>query len=324
VTTASGPPLPEAYGAINVYTRIIVDEALARGVDVAIVDAATGELRLTLGARTVTTVQSLSELTSALAFKRCEHKGVTRQVMEAAGLTVPVGRMASFDAADIEFLEQVGDVVVKPARGEQGWGITVGVTVPADLVAAIEVAQRICPEVVLEARHDGEDLRVLVIGGEVVAAAVRRPPAVTGDGVRTLAELIDELSRDRQAATNGASKIPLDDTTRAVVRAGGHELEAVLPAGERVLVRRTANLHTGGTIVDMTDQLHPVLAEISIRAAAAIGAPVLGLDLIVPEVEGPEYVIIEANEQPGLANHEPRPTAQRFVDLLFPETVGKI
>ncbi|MFI5044232.1 MAG: N-acetylglutaminylglutamine synthetase, partial [Acidimicrobiales bacterium] len=87
-------------------------------------------------------------------------------------------------------------------------------------------------------------------------------------------------------------------------------------------VRRTANLHTGGTIHDVTDELHPALAEVAVRAAEAIGIPVLGLDLMVPAPDQADYVIIEANEQPGLANHEPQPTAERFIDLLFPETAA--
>ena len=85
-------------------------------------------------------------------------------------------------------------------------------------------------------------------------------------------------------------------------------------------VRRTANLHTGGTIDDVTDRLHPAIAEAAVRASRAIGIPVTGLDFLVPDVEGAEHVFIEANERPGLANHEPQPVAARFVDLLFPET----
>ena len=92
------------------------------------------------------------------------------------------------------------------------------------------------------------------------------------------------------------------------------------PHGERMRVRRTANLHTGGTIEDVTDRLHPEIADAAVRAAAALGIPVTGLDFLVPDVEGPDYVFIEANERPGLANHEPQPTVERFVDLLFPET----
>jgi D-alanine-D-alanine ligase-like ATP-grasp enzyme len=114
--------------------------------------------------------------------------------------------------------------------------------------------------------------------------------------------------------------VPLDETTSSVVRASGWELDDVLPEGAVLEVRRTANVHTGGTIDDVTDDLHPDLADVAVQAARAIDIPVVGIDLVVPAVDGPEYTIIEANEQPGLANHEPRPTAERFLDLLFPET----
>ncbi|MEM1139344.1 MAG: N-acetylglutaminylglutamine synthetase, partial [Pseudomonadota bacterium] len=85
-----------------------------------------------------------------------------------------------------------------------------------------------------------------------------------------------------------------------------------------IIVRRTANLHTGGTIHDVTDQTHPVLINAAISAARAINIPVTGIDLMVKSPRKPDYVFIEANERPGLANHEPQPTAERFVDLLFP------
>ncbi len=91
-------------------------------------------------------------------------------------------------------------------------------------------------------------------------------------------------------------------------------------AGERIRVRRTANLHTGGTIEDVTEQLHPQIAQAAVRAATALDIPVTGIDFLVPDVGGPDYVFIEANERPGLANHEPQPVVERFVDLLFPET----
>ena len=100
----------------------------------------------------------------------------------------------------------------------------------------------------------------------------------------------------------------------------GHTLDTVLPADEVLVVRRTANLHTGGTIHDVTDRLHPTLREVAERASKLLDIPVVGLDLMVPAVDGEDYVVIEANERPGLANHEPQPTAERFVDLLFPQT----
>ena len=99
-----------------------------------------------------------------------------------------------------------------------------------------------------------------------------------------------------------------------------HDVEDVLPAGVVLAVQKTANLHTGGTIHDVTAELNPRLAEVAVAAAEAIGIPVTGIDLIVEDPAADEYVVIEANERPGLANHEPHPTAERFIDLLFPAT----
>jgi len=101
----------------------------------------------------------------------------------------------------------------------------------------------------------------------------------------------------------------------------GLAMDSVLDEGKPLYVRRTANLHTGGTIHDVTDHLHPAITDASVRAAKALDIPVVGLDLIVSSPRRPDYVIIEANERPGLANHEPQPTAQRFIDLLFPQTI---
>ncbi len=311
---------PDGYEELNPYARIIADEALRRGIRVDITDPVWGELRLTHGGRTVMTRESLSELTTAVAMSRCDDKRVTRRVLARAGLRVPRGRSATFDHRDEEFLTEVGAVVVKPARGEQGTGITVGVRTPEALREALSLAQHYCPDVLLEEQCEGEDLRVVVIDYEVVAAAVRRPASVVGDGVHTIAELIERQSRRRAAATGGESRIPMDEMTRAVVREAGHEMTDVLPEGQVLVVRRTANLHTGGTIHDVTSELHPELAEACVTASRALSIPVTGLDLLVAAPNRPEHVFIEANERPGLANHEPQPVAERFVDLLFPGT----
>ena len=309
---------PEGYERLNPYSRIIVDEAVRRAIAVEVVDAELGELVLSRDGRRIATIESLSELTSAVAFRRCDDKLHTRRVLEAAGLRVPAGRAATFDERDQVFLRQWKDVVVKPVRGEGGHGVTVGVTEPDALAAALAQARDVWPVVLMEQRCMGADVRVVVIGGEVVAASVREPAAVHGTGNDTVADLVTRLNDDRTEATGGAFKIPVDDRTASVVGAHGWEVDDVLPDGEVVPVRRTPNVHTGGTISDVTSRLHPGLAAVAVRAATAIGIPVVGLDLIVPAVDGPEYTIIEANEQPGLANHEPQPTAERFLDLLFP------
>ncbi|MCW2665364.1 MAG: GNAT-family acetyltransferase [Frankiales bacterium] len=314
-----GPASPD-YRRLNPYARIIADAARRRGIDVEVRDAEWGELRLSHGGRSISTRESLSELTTAVAMSRCDDKRITRRVLEAAGLRVPRGRTATTPEQDATFLGEVGEVVVKPARGEQGRGITVGVRDPQALVKAVEEARRHCPDVLMEELCQGEDLRVLVIDHQVVAAAVRIPATVLGDGVSTVRQLVQAHSRRREAATGGESRIPMDDGTADTVRAAGLDLDDVLPEGVELRVRRTANLHTGGTIHDVTADLHPDLAAACTRASRALDIPVTGLDLLVPDVSGTAHVFIEANERPGLANHEPQPVADRFVDLLFPAT----
>jgi GNAT-family acetyltransferase (TIGR03103 family) len=311
---------PADSAALNPYAKIIADEARRRGILVEITDAESGELRLSHGGRRILTRESLSELTTAVAMSRCDDKQLTRRIFQRAGLSVPRGVAASSPEADAAFLAEVGEVVVKPVRGEQGRGITVGVSSPEALADAVDLARTHCPDVLIEECVDGDDLRIVVIGHEVVAAAVRRPATVYGTGRHTVAELIDAHSRRRSAATGGESRVPDDDTTVATVRAAGYGMDDVLPDGVALRVRRTANLHTGGTIHDVTATLHPALKEAAVAASRAIDIPVTGLDLIVPSSEESQYVLIEANERPGLANHEPQPTAARFVDLLFPAT----
>lgn len=307
---------PAGYAEANVYTTIIVDEALRRGIDVEILDPATGELRMRLGDHVVEMVQSLPDLTSAVAFRRCDDKSVSRRVLGAAGLPLPDGALATGGPEDLAFLERHGDVVVKPARGEGGQGITVGVRDPDQLATAVDHARRSCPTVVLEERLQGDDLRVLVIADEVVAAAVRRPPAVEGDGERTVRDLIGASNADRDPGL----QIPIDDITDVALRDQGLGLDDVPEPGRTVEVRATANLHTGGTIHDVTHDLHPDHAAVARSAAAVLDLPVAGVDLMVDAHDRPGQHVIEVNEQPGLANHEPQPTAQRYLDLLFPET----
>lgn len=315
-TLFTGP----AEAAMNPYAQIIVDEARRRGIGVNILDADNGFFELSFGGRSVVCRESLSEMTTAIAFCRCDDKLLSNRILRAAGLPVPEQRLATGGREDIVFLERHGRIVVKPARAEQGRGVGVNVTTPAELAQCVEEARRFDARVVLEQQVEGRDLRILVIDGEVVAAAVRRPPEVTGNGTDTVETLIRKHSRRREAATRGESRIPLDGVTRRCVCRAGYDLGDVLPAGVTLRVRDTANLHTGGTLHDVTGELHPALRRVAIEAAAALRIPVVGLDLMVPDPAGETCWIIEANERPGLANHEPHPTAARFVDFLFPQT----
>ncbi|MCG6967331.1 MAG: N-acetylglutaminylglutamine synthetase [Chromatiaceae bacterium] len=309
--------------ALNPYARIITREAQRRGIGVEVLDAEAGFFELALGGRTVTCRESLSELTTSIAMSRCDDKAVTHRILRGANLRVPAQAQVTDDQQAENFLNEFGAVVVKPARGEQGAGISVDVRDRDALHAAIAEAREHCEKVLLEEYVQGVDLRIIVIDGAVVAAATRRPPRIQGTGQDSIRDLIRKQSRRREAATGGESRIPIDRETERSVTEAGHMLDDILAYGEYLTVRKTANLHTGGTIHDVTAKLHPSLRQAAIDAAAAIDIPVTGLDFIVPDPAEPEYVIIEANERPGLANHEPQPTAERFVDLLFPSTAGR-
>ena len=311
----SGAP-PEAD--LNPYARIIVDEARRRGIGVEVTDSEYGMVRLTYGGRSVHCRESLSELTSSVAMSICDDKRLTHRVVSRAGLVVPQQLIDDDAEKRAQFLRRHGSVVVKPARGEQGRGVAVDIRNVEDMETAVSKARAHCENVIVEACFDGSDLRLVVIDYKVVATAVRRPARVVGDGRTSIQELIRRQSRRRAAATKGESQIPMDAETERCVAAAGYGFEDILPSGTEIQVRKSANLHTGGTIDDVTMETHSALIDAAIKAARAIEIPVVGIDLMVKSPRQPEYVFIEANERPGLANHEPQPTAERFVDLLFP------
>lgn len=306
---------------LNIYAKIIINEAKRRGIQVEVEDKRTGLFKLTHGGRSVSCHESLSDLTTAVAMTRCSDKALTRRLLKKAGLRVP-DQIDINDDMDrtLAFLERHDSVVVKPAVGEQGTGVSVDLTTAEDVKAAIRSAQKFSDHLIMEEFIEGQDLRIIVIDNEVVAAAIRRPPVIHGDGKHSVEDLITKLSRRRENATDGESRIPMDSETERSVADAGHDMENVLPDGESFAVRKTANLHTGGTIHDVTDDLHLSLHSAAVEAARTLEMPVVGLDFMVGDPAQPHYAIIEANERPGLANHEPQPTAERFIDMLFPQT----
>jgi len=312
----------QAFDQLNPYAAIIAKEAMRRGIQVDVLDAEEGYLNLTHGGRSLVTRESLSELTTAVAMSRCEDKRVTSRMLSAAGLRVPRQIAATTEDENLAFLEEVGRLVVKPAKGEQGLGISVDVREPGELRDAVARAKQEGGPILLEEFVEGRDLRVVVIGHKAVAAAVREPAMVIGDGRKTVRQLIEKQSRRRAAATGGESRIPLDPETLRCVEAAGYGMEDIPPEGLHIRVRKTANLHTGGTIHDVTETVHPALFAAAEETTRVLNIPVAGVDLMVPDLEQDTHWIIEVNERPGLANHEPQPTAERFIDLLFPRTAS--
>ena len=275
----------------------------------------------------VATRESLSELTTAVAMSRCDDKAVTRRVVAERGLPgAGAAATATFDDDDrgVPGRAWARSSSSRPGASRARASPSASPT-PDELDRARGRGRAaICPDVLLESACDGRGpahRRDRRRGRGRRASAGRR-------GHRRRRAHHPRADRGaepppRSAATGGESTIPLDDeTTRDVV--AGRRLRPRRRARRRaseLAVRKTANLHTGGTIHDVTDDAAPRRwSRPRWRRPTPSSIPVTGLDLIVPAVDGPEYVFIEANERPGLANHEPQPTAERFVDLLFPAT----
>jgi GNAT-family acetyltransferase (TIGR03103 family) len=313
-------PRPDAE--LNPYAQIITDEAYRRGIAVEVEDEQEGMFRLSLGGRVVHCRESLTDATSGVAVARCDNKALTHRLLKNAGLCVPAQTKLESEEDALAFLEEHGSIVIKPARGEQGRGVYVGLETRSRVQEAYQAVADVGEEVLAEEYVEGIDLRIVVINAEVVAAAIRKPAGIIGTGRHCIEKLIRKQSRRRGPATGGESSIPIDEETRRCVASAGFDMNSILPAGMELEVRKTANLHTGGTLHDVTYLLHPRLKAAALRAANVLDIPVVGLDFMVHAAESPFYRIIEANERPGLANHEPQPTAIKLLDFLFPNTIS--
>ncbi|MBN6187582.1 ATP-grasp domain-containing protein [Aneurinibacillus sp. BA2021] len=305
---------------MNVYAQILIDEAKKRGIDVEIVDEKANLYRLYHDGQSVLCRESLTEKTSAMAMTICDDKALTHRLLRKAGIRVPGQETYTDMQQAASLLKAWGSLVVKPASGEQGQGITVDVRREEELEEAVQAARRHSQLILLEEFVQGRDLRVIVIDYTFVAAIERKPACVLGNGKNTIRELIAMKNEWLVQKTGGESQIPINTETERVIRHHQMSLDDVLPNDQELQVCKTANYHTGGTITDVTDAVSLFLKAEAEKASRALSIPVVGLDYLVPDFAGEEYVIIEANERPGLANHEPQPTAERFIDFLFPAT----
>ncbi len=273
-----------------------------------------------------------TDRTSAIAESIAQDKEMTRLLLRAVGAPTPYGRPVT-DADDAwEAAEDIGvPVVVKPQDGNQGRGVATNLTTREQVVRAYESARKEGDSVLVEKFAPGHDYRLLVVGDRVVAAARREPAQVLGDGVHTVAQLIDQVNADPRRGEHHAtvlSKIKLDAIALAVLADQGLTPDAVPAAGTVVLIRRNANLSTGGTAIDVTERVHPAVAASAVDAAKIVGLDIAGVDVVAQDISRPLAeqggVIVEVNAAPGLRMHlEPsvgisRPVGEAIVNILFP------
>lgn len=313
-------------------TRSIVDAAKARGIPWRRLNE--GSLvQLGYGHRQRRICTAEADSTSAIAESIAQDKDLTRMLLKTIGVPTPEGRPVESAEDAWEAAQDIGlPVVIKPQYGNHGRGVATNLQDREQVEAAYRAAREEGRSIVCERHAPGDDYRILVIGGKMVAAARREPAHVIGDGQTTVQQLIDIVNKDpRRSDGHGTSlsMIKIDAVALGVLLEQGMTPDTIPPLGKKVLIRRNANLSTGGTAADVTDLVHPDVARQAVEAARVIGLDIAGVDVVAQDItqplQGQRGVVVEVNAGPGLRMHlepssgEPRAVGQAIIDMMFPE-----
>ncbi|MDX2212517.1 MAG: cyanophycin synthetase [Oculatellaceae cyanobacterium bins.114] len=278
---------------------------------------------------------SLTSSTGILGVELASDKEGTKRLLRDAGIPVPRGTVIYYLDELEQAVEDVGGfpIVIKPLDGNHGRGITININswdLAEEAYDAAKAESR-TKAVIVERYYVGQDHRILVVNGKVVAVAERVPAHVIGDGKSTIADLIEKTNQDPRRGEghdNVLTQIELDRTSFQLLERQGYSLDMVLPIGQICYLKATANLSTGGIAVDRTDDIHPETLWIAERVAKVIGLDIAGLDVVTPDISRPlremDGVVVEVNAAPGLRMHFcpsegiPRNVGEAIVDMLFP------
>lgn len=324
-------------GSLGPSTAAIAEAAAQRGIPVTRV-AGEDLLVLGYGCRQQRVWATVTGRTGALAVDLACDKSLTKHVLAGGGVPVPDGLVAESVAEAVRAAEYLGrPVAVKPAGGNQGKGVTLNITTPAEVERAFAIAAAFDSRVLVEEFIPGRQYRLCIVGGKMAAAAERIPAYVMGDGVHSVSELVEMVNRDPlrgEGHERPLTKIKIDPVAITVLARQGLTPQAVPEAGRVVYIRENANLSTGGTAVDVTDAVHPDNVLLAERAAALLGLDVAGVDMVAEDIGRPiggrHGVVIEVNAAPGIRMHhypsagKPRDVAARVVEYLFPRGDGRI
>jgi cyanophycin synthetase len=273
------------------------------------------------------------DVTSAISEAVAQDKQLTKKLLDAAGVPVPLGRQASNAEDAWTAANEIGlPVVIKPKDGNQGKGVTVNISSREQLLAAFKTATEFGDEILVERFLPGHDFRLLVVGDKLVAAARRDPPHVVGDGVHSIRELVERVNLDPRRGTGHATsltRIRFDDIALACLANKGLSADSVPDQGQRVTLRHNANLSTGGTATDVTDEVHPEVAARAVAAAQMVGLDICGVDIVCDSIhhtlEERGGGVVEVNAAPGLRMHispsygKGRPVGEAIIASMFGE-----
>jgi cyanophycin synthetase len=319
-------------------TGCIVDEAVKRGIPFIRLNKHS-LVQLGYGIHQKRIRATIASTTGNIAVDIACDKEETKNLLEAAEIPVPRGTVIRTEEGLKEAVDKYGyPLVIKPIDGNHGKGNTTNITTWEQAIKALAAAKQYGRSVIVEKFITGFDFRILVINYKFICAALRTPAAVTGDGEHTIQWLIDETNKDPRRGYGHEkvlTQITIDQFTQKMLDEKGYTLETIPPKGELVLLKPTANLSTGGTSTDVTDEVHPANIFMCERIAKIIGLDICGIDIMASDLRTPVTenggAILEVNAAPGFRMHiEPseglgRNVAEPVVDMLFPKgSAGRI
>ncbi|MBD0352466.1 MAG: cyanophycin synthetase, partial [Flavisolibacter sp.] len=275
---------------------------------------------------------TIASTTSSIAVDIAGDKEETKNILEAAEVPVPGGTIVCDEEGLKDAIDTIGyPIVLKPVDGNHGKGATTNINNREAAVKALKDAQKWSKNVICEKFITGFDFRVLVINYKFICAALRTPASVIGDGVHTIQQLIDEINKDPRRGYGHEkvlTQIKVDDFTIKMLNDKGYTLDTIPPVDELVLLKPTANLSTGGTATDVTEEVHPANIFMCERIARLVGLDICGIDIMAPDLSTPLTenggAVLEVNAAPGFRMHVepaeglPRNVAEPVVDMLFP------
>lgn len=312
-------------------TGCIVDEAAARGIPYIRLNKHS-LVQLGYGVNQRRIRATIASTTGSIAVDIACNKEETKNLLEAAEIPVPKGRIVYSEDGLKEALERISyPIVTKPVDGNHGKGATTNILNWEDALRGFEAAKKYSRGVIVEKFITGQDHRVLVINYKFVAAAIRKPAAVNGNGKNTIQELIDKVNEDPRRGyghEKTLTQIKVDDFTMDMLNKRDLTLDSILPDGEELFLKPTANLSTGGTATDITDMVHPDNIFMCERIARIIGLDICGIDIMGENLSEPVTqnggAILEVNAAPGFRMHIdpaiglPRNIAEPVIDMLYP------
>lgn len=318
-------------------TAMIIEAAKKRNIPVN--KGPAGYIVLGYGKRQKRISAAISHQTTCIAVNIAGDKDDTKIFLESAGLPVPSGQLIRDESELQSLIERIGyPLVTKPYNGNQGKNVTCGIATYDELINGFRTAAEMSKSVMVEREIKGNDYRLLVVGNRFIAASLRQPAFIIGDGLSTIAQLVEKENENPlrgEGHENILTKIKMDAVTEIHLQKLGYNNESVPIEGQQIFLRSTANLSTGGIAEDVTDSIHSSNKLIAERVSKIIGLDICGIDVISPDISKPLRenggAIIEVNAAPGLRMHKfpskgcSREVAEPIINLMFQgEDQGRI